>query len=107
MKIRDVRVMLLTAKIPEDKQYTSDLGTVVSQSAAIVIVETDEGITGYGEAKGTPIVMKDIVEHHLKPRIIGEDPTRVAYLWEKMFNGSRLGLALYYGRSMAVPEAPG
>ena len=42
MKIRDVRVMLLTAKIPEDKQYTSDLGTVVSQSAAIVIVETDE-----------------------------------------------------------------
>lgn len=107
MKIRDIRVMLLTAKIPEDKQYTSDLGTVVSQSAAIVIVETDEGITGYGEAKGTPIVMKDIVEHHLKPRIIGEDPTRVAYLWEKMFNGSRLGLALYYGRSMAVPEAPG
>ena len=107
MKIRDVRVMLLTAPIPEDRWYTSDLGTVVSQSAAIVVVETDDGITGYGEAKGTPIVMKDIVEHHLKPRIVGEDPTRVAYLWEKMFNGSRLGLALHYGRSMAVPEAPG
>ena len=107
MKIRDVRVMLLTAAIPPDKQYTSDLGTVVSQSAAIVVVETDEGITGYGEAKGTPIVMKNLVEHHFKPLLIGEDPTRPTYLWEKMYNGSRLGLALYYGRSMAVPEAPG
>ncbi|MGE3911472.1 MAG: mandelate racemase/muconate lactonizing enzyme family protein [Chloroflexota bacterium] len=107
MKITGVRAMLLTAPIPKDKQYTSDLGTVVSQSTAIVVIETDEGITGYGEAKGTPIVMKDLVEHHLAPLIIGEDPTRTAYLWEKMFNGSRLGLALYYGRSMAVPEAPG
>jgi L-alanine-DL-glutamate epimerase-like enolase superfamily enzyme len=107
MKITGVRAMLLTAPIPQEKQYTSDLGTVVSQSTAIVVIETDEGITGYGEAKGTPIVMKDLVEHHLQPLLIGEDPTRVAYLWEKMFNGSRLGLALYYGRSMAVPEAPG
>lgn len=107
MKIRDVRVMLLTAEIPPDKQYTSDLGTVVSQSAAIVVVETDEGISGYGEAKGTPIVMKHLVEQQFKPLLVGEDPTRPTYLWEKMFNGSRLGLALYYGRSMAVPEAPG
>src|SRR3954471_8350705 len=98
--------MLLTAKIPEDKQYASALGTVVSQSAAIVVIETDEGITGYGEAKGTPIVMKNLVEHQLRPQLLGEDPTRVAYLWEKMFNGSRLGLALYYGRSMALPQIP-
>ncbi len=107
MKITDVRAMLLTAPIPKEHQYTSDLGTVVSQSTAIVVIETDEGITGYGEAKGTPIVMKNLVEHHLRPLVLGEDPTRVAYLWEKMFNGSRVGLALYYGRSMAVPEAPG
>ncbi len=107
MKVTDVRAMLLTAPIPNEHQYTSDLGTVVSSNAAIVVVETDEGITGYGEAKGTPVVMKGLVEHHLRPLILGEDPTRVAYLWEKMFNGSRVGLALYYGRSMAVPEAPG
>jgi L-alanine-DL-glutamate epimerase-like enolase superfamily enzyme len=92
--------MLLTARIPEDRQYTSDLGTIVSQSAAIVVVETDEGITGYGEAKGTPQVMRGIVEHELKPQLVGEDPTRVQYLWDKMFNGSRLGLCHYYGRAM-------
>jgi len=71
------------------------------------VVETDEGISGYGEAKGTPVAMKGLIEQHLKSLLVGEDPTRVTYLWEKMFNGSRVGLALYYGRSMAVPEAPG
>jgi D-galactarolactone cycloisomerase len=107
VKIRDVRTILLTAPVPPERQYTSDLGTVQSQSAAIVVVETDEGLVGYGEAKGTPLVMKGVVEHELRPLLLGEDPTRAQYLWEKMYNGSRLGLALYYGRSMANPTAPG
>ena len=107
MKITNVRAMLLTADIPKEHQYTSDLGTVVSSSAAIVVIETDEGITGYGEAKGPPVVMKGLVENELRPRLLGEDPTRVAYLWEKMVNGSRLGLALYYGRAMTLPHVPG
>lgn len=107
MKIRDVRVMLLSAPIPEDKQYTSDFGTVQTRSAAIVVVESDEGLVGYGEAKGAPLVMKGIVEHQLRPLLLGEDPTRVAYLWETMYNGPRLGLALSYGRSMPVSDAPG
>ena len=51
--------------------------------------------------------MKGIVEQQLRPLLLGEDPTRVAYLWEKMYNGPRLGLALYYGRSMPVGNAPG
>jgi D-galactarolactone cycloisomerase len=107
VKIRDVRAMLLTAPIPVERQYTSDLGTIQNVSAAIVVVETDEGITGYGEAKGTPQVMKGIVEHEIKPLLVGEDPTRVEYLWEKMYTGSRLGLSLYYGRSMPVSTATG
>ena len=107
MKIRDVRTVLLTAPVPVERQYTSDFGTVLSVSAAIVVIETDEGITGYGEAKGTPQVMRAIVEHELKPRLLGEDPTRVQYLWEKLYTGSRLGLSLYYGRSMPLSTATG
>ncbi len=107
MKIRDVRTILLTAPVPTERQYTSDFGTVLSVSAAIVVIETDEGVTGYGEAKGTPQVMRAIVEHELKPRLLGEDPTRVQYLWEKLYTGSRLGLSLYYGRSMPLSTATG
>jgi D-galactarolactone cycloisomerase len=107
MKIRDVRTMLLTVTIPKEKQYVSDLGITPGRSAAIVIIETDEGLTGYGEALGAPQVMKAMVEQQLKPILLGEDPTRVTYLWEKMYNVSRLGLSLYYGRSMPEGGVPG
>jgi len=63
-----------------------------------VIVETDDGLTGYGEAKGTPVVMKVLVEDVLGPQLVGEDPTRVEFLWEKMYSASRLPLALAHGR---------
>ncbi|HLH73282.1 MAG TPA: mandelate racemase/muconate lactonizing enzyme family protein [Chloroflexota bacterium] len=98
MKITDVRTILLTAPIPPERRWRSDLGTNTKFNLAIVVVETDEGIIGYGEAKGEALAMKTIVEHRLKPALVGEDPTRVEYLWEKLYSGSRLGLALKYGR---------
>jgi len=98
VKITDVRTILLTAPIPPERRWRSDLGTNTKFNLAIVVVETDEGIIGYGEAKGEALAMKTIVEHRLKPALVGEDPTRVEYLWEKLYSGSRLGLALKYGR---------
>jgi D-galactarolactone cycloisomerase len=98
MRISDVRVLLLSASIPAEQRWTSDFGTTTRQDAAIVVVETDEGLTGYGEAKGTPVVMKVLVEQVLGPQLIGEDPTRVEYVWEKLYSASRLGLALKHGR---------
>ena len=102
MRISDVKVMLLTYVVPKQHQTPSEFGTRVSFHAAIVRVETDEGIVGYGEAGGTPMVMKAIVEKQLKPIWVGQDPTQVERLWELMYNGARLGLALKYGRSHPV-----
>jgi len=98
MRISSVRVLLLSAPIPPDRRWTSDFGTNTKQDVAIVVVETDAGLTGYGEAKGTPVVMKALVEGVLGPQLLGEDPTRVEFLWEKMYSGSRLPLALAHGR---------
>jgi D-galactarolactone cycloisomerase len=98
MKITDVRVLLLSAPIPPERRWTSDLGTTIKQDAAIVAVDTDEGLTGYGEAKGTPGVMKTIVEEVFRPTLLGQDPTRVELLWERLYSGSRAALALRHGR---------
>jgi D-galactarolactone cycloisomerase len=98
MRISNIRVLLLSAPIPPDRRWTSDFGTNTKQDAAIVVVETSDGLTGYGEAKGAPVVMKVLVEEVLGPQLIGEDPTRVEYLWEKMYSASRLELALKHGR---------
>jgi Mandelate racemase / muconate lactonizing enzyme, N-terminal domain len=98
MRISNVRVLLLSAPIPPERRWTSDFGTNTKQDIAVVIVETDAGLVGYGEAKGTPVVMKVLVEDVLGPQIIGEDPTRVEFVWEKLYSGSRLPLALQHGR---------
>src|SRR5918912_2792051 len=98
MRISNVRVVLLSAPIPPERRWTSDFGTNTKQDVAIVIVETDAGLTGYGEAKGTPAVMKVLVEDVLAPQLVGEDPTRVEFLWEKLYSASRLPLALAHGR---------
>jgi D-galactarolactone cycloisomerase len=98
MRISNIRVLLLSAPIPAERRWTSDFGTNTKQDAAIVLVETSEGLVGYGEAKGTPVVMKVLVEDVLGPQLIGEDPTRVEYLWEKMYSATRLELALKHGR---------
>ena len=98
MKITDVRCLLLSGIIPEEKRWISDLGLMAKQDAAIAVVETDEGVTGYGECKGTAVVMKTVVEQVLKPLLVGQDPTRVEYLWEKMYSAGRLELSLKHGR---------
>src|SRR6266487_3487311 len=70
MRISNVRVLLLSAPIPPERRWTSDFGTNTKQDDAIVIVETDAGLSGYGEAKGTPVVMKVLVEDVLGPQLV-------------------------------------
>lgn len=53
-----------------------------------VLVETDEGITGVGEA-GLQRRWRAIAGavEHLREWLIGEDPMRIEYLWQKMYRG--------------------
>lgn len=53
-----------------------------------IVVETDEGIIGLGEA-GLQRRWRAVVGavQHIKPTLIGQDPTRIEYLWQRMFRG--------------------
>lgn len=48
-----------------------------------VKLETDEGISGVGEASGWPRVIETAV-HDLASVVVGEDPCRIERLWQKM-----------------------
>ena len=80
---------------------------MLRHEAAIVVIETDEGLSGYGEAKGSPPVIEAIVASRLRPLLVSQDPSRIEYLWESMYSGDRLGLALKYGRAYAGPNLRG
>ncbi|MCC6704513.1 MAG: mandelate racemase/muconate lactonizing enzyme family protein [Thermomicrobiales bacterium] len=48
-----------------------------------VIVDTDEGITGYGESglTGRELAVSGVIDH-LRPELIGQDPRRIEHLWQ-------------------------
>ncbi len=93
MKITDIRTFLMHVGAPNLKTWASD-GSFGTESFSknltgtrnwlFVKVYTDEGIVGIGECSGWPRVIETAVQD-LKRLLIGEDPTHIERLWQKMF----------------------
>jgi L-alanine-DL-glutamate epimerase-like enolase superfamily enzyme len=83
MKITDVRCVQLVRRLERVQRN--------SQSArqerwfTLVLVETEAGLTGLGDAFGDPLLMPAIIERRLAPMALGLDPLDVASLWKKLF----------------------
>ena len=54
----------------------------------VIVVETDEGLTGVGEA-GLQRRWKAIdgAVEHMKPWLVGQDPMRIEHIWQQMSRG--------------------
>jgi L-alanine-DL-glutamate epimerase-like enolase superfamily enzyme len=86
MRITHLETVLLTAKPTEEIRWSG--GALSSVHASLIQVHTDEGITGLGETYAgifAPLAVKGIVEA-IEPLLAGEDPTQVAYLFQKMYS---------------------
>ena len=97
MKIVRVRAIPMSDPVPPERQHRTDLGTKVKSDATLILVETDNGLTGIGAALGSPPVVAAIIEHELAPEVVGEDPLFSERIYEKMYNGSRAIPALERG----------
>ncbi len=102
MRIKDLKVIPLSYKVPEEKQHRTDLGWVVKHDTTIVEVITDEGLCGYGTAVGEPEVIRATIAQQLKPLLVGEDPTQIEWLWQKMYTGSRAFLSMERGTTLPI-----
>ncbi len=86
MKITRVEAMVLTCQM--DKPIMDATYTLPHRSAVIVRVDTDEGLSGIGEAAyfgGPPMITKMVIEKELQDYLIGEDPLNNERLWEEMY----------------------
>jgi galactonate dehydratase len=52
-------------------------------------IETNHGISGWGDLKGTDVRVGKVLAESLFELIDGENPTRIEYLWQKMFRAHR------------------
>lgn len=108
MKITQVRARWLHCPIPPDQQHVSDFGRIASFDTAIISVEVEGGLTGWGEAKaavGSAGACRSVVaavEHELGPALVGLDARRVTAAWDELYNGTRAGYARDRGRAFPV-----
>ena len=98
-KIVDVQAWPLAVPLKEKGPRSPRAGRLSKQ--IVVKVLTDDGMIGVGEApfsRCPPIVTCAIIEEGLKPYLLGEDPTQIEKLVEKLhrntFTYTRRGLGL-------------
>jgi L-alanine-DL-glutamate epimerase-like enolase superfamily enzyme len=103
MKITRVEATWLQVPIAPAQQHASDFGLATTFDTALVRVDTDAGLTGWGEAKVSAGSSGDyhgvvaIINQEFGPRLVGEDPHAITSIWEGLYNGSRGHYALARG----------
>ena len=101
MRITDVEAIVLRQKDIDDGIADG------SQDDLVILVSTDEGITGIGEVDSAPDVVAALVRqpashavaHSLRSTLVGGDPLDVEGLWDAMYRGliyvGRRGIAIH------------
>lgn len=87
MKITKVISHVLGYDLPEVLGYSQQYYS--KRTAHLVEVQTDEGITGWGECFGpgnVALANKGIVEKVIQPMILGDDPMDRDVIWHKVYN---------------------
>lgn len=90
MRITNINVLILSYEY--DNGIADALNYFSKRNAVIVILDTDSGLQGIGESAcfgGPPQSTKNIIESELANYVIGEDPTNVERIWQRMWYGSR------------------
>ena len=87
MKITSIKSHVLRYELEKELGYSQQYYKF--RTAHLVEVQTDEGITGWGECFGPgniALANKFIVEKVIQPLIIGEDPLNKEHIWHKVYN---------------------
>ena len=78
MKITDIRLGML--RVPLKTPFKTALRTVETVEDIVVVVQTDDGRVGYGEAPATAVItgdthgsIIDAISRVIRPRLIGQD----------------------------------
>ena len=108
---RDLRIARVDAwwvrvPIAAAQQHRSDFGQITTFDAAIVRVETQGGLVGWGEGKnaagsaGTYGALVRLIADEIGPAIIGRDAGDITGVWDLIYNGVRHDKAAALGQPM-------
>ena len=87
MKITSIKSHVLRYELEKELGYSQQY--YKHRTAHLVEVQTDQGITGWGECFGPgniALANKYIVEKVIQPLVLGEDPLNKELIWQKVYN---------------------
>jgi L-Ala-D/L-Glu epimerase len=114
MQITDVRITIVEVpQIPPIAPYRSHIRTSSTTTSAIVCVETDAGLTGWGEhnANFLPNISGRQMQQAARDWLIGRDPQNIALFHQecpletRLKSGIELALWDISGKAAGVPVA--
>jgi L-alanine-DL-glutamate epimerase-like enolase superfamily enzyme len=103
MKITRVEACWLQVPIPAAQQHVSDFGRAATFDTALVRIDTDGGLIGWGEAKVSAGSSGDyhgvcsLINQEFAPLLLGRDARQITAIWEQLYNGTRAHYALTRG----------
>src|SRR4029077_15340031 len=95
MKIKSVKASWVHIPIPHERQHTSDFGRTMSFDGTLVRIDTQCGLSGWGEAKAQVGGMAQnqaltcMINEEFGPLLVGEDPRDITRLWGTTYRGTR------------------
>ena len=106
MRIKDVQAWWVRIPIETAKQHRSDFGRLTTFDSAILRIETDDGLVGWGEGKnaagsaGEYAALVHLLNNEVGPKLIGRDAGDITGTWEMLYNGARYESAAAAGHAM-------
>ena len=83
MKITDVRQEYF--RWEKSRPITNGMHTYTHCGLAVITVETDQEITGYGLSGPVLGINPFMMVDELRNRLIGQDPMRTEWLWDRLY----------------------
>jgi L-alanine-DL-glutamate epimerase-like enolase superfamily enzyme len=106
MRIKSVRAWWVRIPIEAARQHRSDFGQVQTFDSAILRIETQDGLVGWGEGKnaagsaGTYGALVHMLNNEVGPELVGRNAGDIGPIWDLLYNASRAGSAAREGHAM-------
>ncbi|MBS3649011.1 mandelate racemase/muconate lactonizing enzyme family protein [Pseudaminobacter sp. 19-2017] len=106
MRIAKAQAWWVRIPIEAARQHRSDFGQVRTFDAAILRIETEDGLVGWGEGKnaagsaGSYSALVHMLNHEIGPMLVGRNAGDIGPIWEMLYNGVRADSAAKSGHAM-------
>jgi L-alanine-DL-glutamate epimerase-like enolase superfamily enzyme len=104
MKITSITAVPISFRLPEGKTVTMGVGSTTKRDAIVVRVQTDAGITGYGEAHPgrSPGAITSLIHSTIAPMLVGMEATDTVGAWQRVHRMQLSSHGVGSGAALAI-----